>query len=96
MNFNALDPDFPAKIDGPGQKTNVYFSPYKDLDLVNKTFMGLDMKRKPDPTFVNKFDQKYIFERSIRDKVRRMTNMNMKGRQDVATDLAQTFERTLE
>lgn len=49
--------------------TNVFFSPYKDLDMVNSTFHGLDLNRKPDPTFVNKFDQKFLFEKSLKDQV---------------------------
>ena len=63
MNFNLLDPEFPARIDGPATHgTNIYISPFVDLDMQNQVFHGLDMNRKPDPTFVNKFDQKYIFE----------------------------------
>lgn len=71
MNFNALDPEFPAKIDGPYQKTtrSVTFSPFRDLDVENSTFVGLDINRKPDPSFINKFDQRFIFERSLREKV---------------------------
>ena len=54
--LRLLDPDLPAKIDGPSVNSNVFFTPYKDLDLVNQIFNGLEINRKPDPSFVNKFD----------------------------------------